>query len=433
MKLRSRLSVIVAMAMAFSAVAQEQNTSGPKSVPCVTPRGRAIIDGAPYAKAGQPQTWEIVYSACAGMVGIPLQLSVNETWKVEKMVMNTKTGKEEKKSINESETKFVPIVLKPTGRDTIALPAARDKTSTFEIALVSAGDKPQVLSNSLTLRQAKGGVFALPEADDIQKMIDAMPAKATVQPAKPRRVLVYTAAPGFYHSAIPFGARAIQIMGNKTGAWETVISNDKYLFETESLNQFDCVMLMSTTGELLAGGDQATTDRLRQSFMSWIKSGKGVAGSHAATDCSYRWKEFGDMIGGYFAGHPFGKIAVKNDDPSSPINAAFKGAGFEISDEIYTFRDPYSRKSLRVLLSIDMAKTKLADDPERPGFKKGENRPDHDYALSWVKTHGDGRVFYCAFGHQHNIFWNAAILQHYLDGMQFAIGDLKAEAMPSAK
>jgi type 1 glutamine amidotransferase len=429
---RSCLLAMLAMVLALPAVAQELNTSAPRDVPCVAPRGRVIIDGAPYARAGVPQTYELAYGACPAMSGMPLQLQVKETWRVERIVKNPKTGQDEKKGFNESETGLFPFVLKTAGRDTIQLPAPRDRTSTLEIGLAATGDKPQLISNTLTLRQGKGGIFQLPEADDIQKMIDAAPVNASVQPAKPRRVLIYTAATGFYHSSIPIGARAVQILGHKTSAYEAVISNDRHMFEPEALGQFDAVMLMNTTGELLAGPDQATTDRLRQSFMSWLRSGRGVAGSHAATDCSYRWKEYGEMIGGYFAGHPFSRIVVKNEHPTSPVNAAFKGEDFEIRDEIYTFRDPYSRRNLRVLLSIDMEKTKLADDPDRPGFKKGENRADHDYALSWIKTHGEGRVFYCAFGHEHQIFWNPMILQHFLDGMQFATGDLKADTTPSA-
>lgn len=60
--------------------------------------------------------------------------------------------------------------------------------------------------------------------------------------------------------------------------------------------------------------------------------------------------EYGEMMGGYFNGHPGGKVIVKIDDPDHPINKAFNKQGFEISDEIYTYKDPYSRENLRVLL-----------------------------------------------------------------------------------
>jgi len=115
--------------------------------------------------------------------------------------------------------------------------------------------------------------------------------------------------------------------------------------------------------------------------------------------------------------------SVKLDDPRSPINAPFEGKGFEITDEIYTFKEPYSREKLRILLSIDW---------ENSGELKGANRPDNDYALSWIREYGRGRVFYCAFGHMEPVWWNPKILAHLLAGVQYALGDLKADATPSA-
>jgi hypothetical protein len=39
-------------------------------------------------------------------------------------------------------------------------------------------------------------------------------------------------------------------------------------------------------------------------------------------------------------------------------------------------------------------------------------------------------VFYCSLGHNNEIFWNPAVLQHYLDGIQFAFGDYKVDTKP---
>jgi hypothetical protein len=60
----------------------------------------------------------------------------------------------------------------------------------------------------------------------------------------------------------------------------------------------------------------------KKSLLDFVAGGKGLAGCHAATDCLYNWKEYGDMMGGYFQGHPFGNIVVKLDDAKSPLMAA---------------------------------------------------------------------------------------------------------------
>ena len=255
--------------------------------------------------------------------------------------------------------------------------------------------------------------------DQLEKMKAATPEKAPATPQKARKVLIFTLAKGFKHGSIPIAAEAIKYAGEKTKAYESVITDDPAMFTPEKLKEFDAICWDQCTGEPL------TTPESKAALLDFVKSGKGLIGIHAATDCFYeKWPEFGVMMGGFFAGHPFRRISVKLDDPKSPIMAMFAGKGFEISDEIYTFRKPYSRENLRILMSIDW---------DNAGITKGMNRDDNDYALSWIREYGQGRVFYCGFGHDDQIWWNPQILAHYLAGVQYALGDLKADATPSAK
>ena len=59
-------------------------------------------------------------------------------------------------------------------------------------------------------------------------------------------------------------------------------------------------------------------------------------------------------------------------------------------------------------------------------------RADHDYAVSWIRPWGQGRVFYCSFGHRNEVVWDPTIVRFFLAGIQYAIGDLKADDAPSA-
>ena len=59
-------------------------------------------------------------------------------------------------------------------------------------------------------------------------------------------------------------------------------------------------------------------------------------------------------------------------------------------------------------------------------------RPDEDYAVSWVRAYGKGRVFYTTLGHDSATYWNPVCLKHLLAGVQFAIGDLEGETAPIA-
>ena len=132
------------------------------------------------------------------------------------------------------------------------------------------------------------------------------------------------------------------------------------------------------------------------------------------------------MMGGKFTGHPWipnEKWAVKIDEPNHPLMAPFAGKGFKIKDEIYRTEPPlYSRNKQLVLMSLDMS-----DDATR---KKSEKPTDADTGISWVKTWGKGRFFYCSLGHDHAVTWNPPVLEHYLRGIQFALGDLKVDTKP---
>lgn len=278
-----------------------------------------------------------------------------------------------------------------------------------------------------------------PTPDDLKKIEAALPDKAPAAPQKARKLLVFTKATGFVHSSIPVGAKAFEMMGAKTGAYTTVVSDDVEMFAPEKLSQFDAILMLSTTGALFVpkGGrenllydpkaelspEMKHAKELRESFLNFVRSGKGVMGIHAATDASYQWKEYGEMMGGYFNGHPWGKITLFLDDPSNPVNAAFEGKPQTFSDEIYTFKDPYSRERLHVLASIDL---------EASGIDSKFNRPkDQDYAVSWLNRYGQGRVFYSLLGHREETYFNAMALKHFLAGLQYAMGDLPADDKPS--
>jgi type 1 glutamine amidotransferase len=117
------------------------------------------------------------------------------------------------------------------------------------------------------------------------------------------------------------------------------------------------------------------------------------------------------------------------EDAKSPLTAAFGGREFEISDEVFQFQAPYSREKLHILLSIDTDKTDM--NPKRRFLK--ERAADHDFGMSWIRKYGKGRVFYTSFGHNPEIFSNAQMLQHFLAGIQYALGDLKADDRPSGR
>ena len=272
--------------------------------------------------------------------------------------------------------------------------------------------------------------------DIIKKIEAALPKAAPAKAKKARKVLIFSKTNGFRHGSIAVGAKSLAMLGEKTGAYTAVHSEDDAMFEADKLKEFDAVIMLNTTGELFrprrlpkdAEQKKAALEReerLKKNLVDFVKSGKGLAGTHSGTDTYKNWKDYNDMMGGAFAGHPWhALVPIKNLEPDHAVNKCFEGKGFEVKDEIYQFRlktaQPTDR---RMLLSLDGSKMNLKRNDGRKEF----------YPISWVSTYGKGRTFYCSLGHRNEIYYNPVVLQHYLAGFQYALGDLEAEGSPSAK
>jgi type 1 glutamine amidotransferase len=299
---------------------------------------------------------------------------------------------------------------------------------------------------------------------DLMQMMSALPESAPAVPKQPRTVLVLARAAGFVHSSIPLAARTIEALGQKTGAWTTVITYNAGDINEQNLQRYDAIFLASTTGLFLDDpADPAVTASRRKALLDFVRGGKGIAGIHAATD-SYHgaapgaapagapgarpsidggtplWPEFNQLIGGYFKYHwnyPT-QIAVKIEDFENPVNAAFtslnKQTGvrlprpFSVVDEVYTFNEAsWSRARAHVLTSIDYAKMPAEIKAQEPA----PQRADHDYALSYLQREGKGRVFVQVLGHDESIYRMPSMLAHILAGVQYVLGDLQADDSPT--
>ena len=281
----------------------------------------------------------------------------------------------------------------------------------------------------LGLAAAKAQTIA---PDQRRRIEAAIPSKAFARPRKHRKLLIFDLNVGYGgHGSIPTANMAFKLMGERTGAFETVISRNPSIFKPENLKQFDAVFLNNTVGNLF------TDPALRQNLIEFVYGGGGLLGVHGTTVAFTRWPgahedwpEFGIMLGARGANHMDSKehVFIKLDDPDNPVNQPFGGKGFEYRDEFFRVHGPYSRQRVRVLFSIDTDKTQFKGQPRGNVLRK-----DNDYALAWIRNYGRGRVFYCTIAHNPYVFWDPKMLQFYLAAVQFAMGDLQAPTIPSGR
>ena len=279
------------------------------------------------------------------------------------------------------------------------------------------------------------------------------PAKPTIKPRALRRVLVFSLSTGYYHEVIPHTAAVIEILGKKSGAFQTVHNNDIEVFAPKTLQEFDAVVLNNTCSVgsrrnlfLDVLGNEATFDKnlglkykyltteqrsqraaeLENSLLDYVASGKGLVCMHGAMTMLNNSAEFSEMIGGSFDFHPRRQeITLKLVDPDHPLLAAFHGESFVHNDEPYLFNKAYRKKNFYPLLEMDVSKLdkKTRADPRVTS--------DVRY-VAWIKPYSKGRVFYCGPSHQPESFETQSMLRFLLDGIQYALGDLQSDAEAAA-
>jgi len=243
-----------------------------------------------------------------------------------------------------------------------------------------------------------------------------LPAAAQQAPA-PKTVLYFSCTKGFRHGTCAYGKPILTRMGEESGAFRVICSEDPRVINDDFLRGIGCVIFANTTGNFL-------NDEQKAALLEYVRGGGGFVGIHAATDSLYDWPEYPDLVGGWFDGHPWNeKVTIKVEVPQHPACQPVDKP-WVIADEIYQQRD-WSRDKLCVLMSLDPNGT----DFTKPGL----NRKDLDFGIAWCKRFGQGRSFYTGLGHREEVWDNPMYQAHLLNGILWAMGVLEGPSDPHPK
>jgi type 1 glutamine amidotransferase len=258
------------------------------------------------------------------------------------------------------------------------------------------------------------------------KIDAAIPNKPYASPAKSRKLLVIESLEGMSHNTIPHTNVMLKRMGEKTRAWTTVFSNDLANLRYPKVKEYDAIFLNSIVGEFLP--DPA----LRADLVRYVNEGGGIGGIHGTPWASRNWDEFAEMIGAQSAPHRIENGIMKVYDKNNPIVAPFNYEDLPFREEYYRFEHEGNGRlrwdKVRVLLTVDLDE-KVPASTDKPWT--GYRRPDTVYPVAWIREYGKGRVFYNSLGHMPETFMRPEIVGHFLAGMQYILGDLRADATPN--
>ena len=240
------------------------------------------------------------------------------------------------------------------------------------------------------------------------------------EPGTLENVLVFSKTGGFRHDSIPQGIAAIQQLGTANGFTVTA-TEDAAQFTDANLANYDVVVFLSTTGEVLDDAQQAAFER-------FIQAGGGYAGIHAASDTEYSWPWYGELVGGYFRTHPPGTptATVEIEDADEPSTTGLPASWTRV-DEWYNFQHPTTpavngsstiadfsprARHVKVLATVD----------ESTYGEEDGNTADDDHPVAWCSRFDGGISWYTAMGHTQASFAEPEFRAHLLGGLRTAAG-----------
>jgi len=216
---------------------------------------------------------------------------------------------------------------------------------------------------------------------------------------KKTRLLVFSKTTGYRHASIPVGKKALMELGASQG-YLVDTTEEASVFTNKNLKQYDVILFLSTTGNVL--------DSVQQSaFENFIRSGKGFVGIHAATDTEYDWPWYVGLVGASFESHPKQQTARLYRINKTHLSTVSLPDNWERFDEWYNFKN--INPSTHTLLKID--------EGSYTGGKNGDN-----HAVAWYHSYDGGRSFYTALGHTDASFAEPLFLEHCLGGIKYAAG-----------
>ncbi len=217
------------------------------------------------------------------------------------------------------------------------------------------------------------------------------------------RVLVFSKTESFRHESIEAGKKALFELAKKHN-FKVDTTEDASMFKEAVLKNYNVVMFLNTTGDVL-------NDAQQLEFNRFIQAGGGYVGVHAAADTEYDWAWYGKLVGAYFSSHPndpnVREAVVQVLDNNHPSTKSFD-KNWKRSDEWYNYTS--INPAINTLMNLDEST-----------YEGGTNGKIHP--ISWYHEFDGGRSFYTGMGHTKEAYEEPAFLEHLWGGISYAAGD----------
>lgn len=165
---------------------------------------------------------------------------------------------------------------------------------------------------------------------------------------------------------------------------------------TEQLTSLNGQTLSQYDGLILYANHEKISPEQERELLKYVAAGHGFIPLHCASYCFLNSDRYVKLVGAQFKSHQTGTFRTEIAAPDHPIMHDF--GGFESWDETYVH---HRHGADRTVLELRV-------------------EGNHREPWTWVRTHGKGRVFYTAWGHDHRT-WGHAGFQNLVErGVRWA-------------
>ena len=182
------------------------------------------------------------------------------------------------------------------------------------------------------------------------------------------------------------------------------------LHYTTDMNQLNADSLSRFDGLVLYANIDTIDDEKASAVLDFVASGKGFVPIHCATYCWRNNAEMVQLMGGQFQRHGARVFSTEIEKADHPIMQGYES--FTSWDETYIHHKHNDKD--RVVLEYRSEGEQAQGNSREP--------------WTWIRTHGKGRVFYTAWGHDHRTFKQPGFHNLVERGIRWACGDDPAKA-----
>ncbi len=174
-------------------------------------------------------------------------------------------------------------------------------------------------------------------------------------------------------------------------------TDDVNVLAADTLAQFD--------GLIIYANIESITTEQEQALLDYVADGHGFIPLHCASYCFLNSPKYIELVGAQFQRHGGQVFRTAIAEPQHPLMLGF--GGFASWDETYIHR-----------LHNEEGRTVLEYREEGEQAEGKQREP-----WTWVRTHGKGRVFYTAWGHDERTFGHPGFQNLVERGIRWACGD----------